>query len=538
MIATLALAFVLAPAQMQMDHGAMQMNPAPTLRDGLGNVHHKVNTKNKMAQKFFDQGLALSYGFNHHASIACFEEAAKLDPTLAMAHWGKAYAMGMNINLPIDAPTNKAAYEEVQKAVALQDHATQQEKDLIDALATRYSNDDNPDFEKLNTAYSNAMADYSRKYPDDLDGKTLYAESIMDLHPWKLYTIDGQPIAGTETVVRTLQEVLKKDPKHIGANHFLIHAVEAGPQPELGLESAKRLGKLAPESGHLVHMPSHIYLRMGMWDNGVKSNDAALVVDRKFLEKTPDPGVYPMYYIHNFDMFRACADMAGNYKDAIWGARNVAEKASTMGPMGEPFAVVPFFEMLRFYKWNDVLQTPAPASQSPFVQAVYHYARGMSFASLGKVDDAQAEMNAFTEQKNKVTPDMYWGLGPASPVLDVDNDLLAARIMKAKGNQSAEIELLKKAVAGYDQIGYDEPADFYYPVRESLGFALLRNNRFDEAVAVFKEELHRHPNNGRAIFGLWRAQVVAGNLLDVDAAEEAFKSAWKKADSGLNLNDL
>lgn len=538
MIVTLALVTVLATSQMQMDHGSMAANPAPTLRAGLGNVHHKVTTKNKTAQKFFDQGLALSYGFNHHASIASFMEAARLDPQMAMAHWGAAYAMGMNINMPIDAATNKMAWEEIQKAIALKDHASEREKDYIDALAQRYSNDDAPDFAKLNTAYSDAMAALVKKYPDDIDAQTYYAESIMDLHPWRLWTIDGLPIAGTETVISTLQKVLKKEPNHIGANHFLIHAVEAGPHPEIALDAAHRLEKLAPQSGHLVHMPSHIYLRMGVWDKGIKANAEALEVDRAFLEKTPDPGVYPMYYVHNFDMFRACADMAGNYAEAIWGANNVAEKAATMGPMGEPYAVVPWLEMARFNKWKDLIALEAPTSQLPFVQAVYHYVKGMAFAATNEEEDAHKEFDAFTELRSKVPADFAWGLGPASQVLEVMGNVLGARLVRLHGDRNVEIDLLQKAVAAYDLVGYDEPADFYYPVRETLGFALLRSNRHAEALAVFKEEAKRHPNSGRALFGLARSYMMNGPMLEADRTEKLLKQAWKYADTPLSLDDF
>ena len=538
MIVTLALATVFARGQMQMDHGAMS-NPAPALRTGLGAVHHPVNTKNKTAQKFFDQGLALTYGFNHHAAIESFEEAARLDPNLAMAHWGAAYAMGMNINLPIDAPTNKAAYAEVEKAVALEGNATTEEKALIDALAKRYSNDDNPDFDALNKAYSDAMGDFVKKYPDDLDAQVLYAESIMDMHPWRYWKMDGTPIAGTETVVSTLQNVLKRDPKHIGANHFMIHAVEASPHPELGLEPARRLGRLAPQSGHLVHMPSHIYLRMGMWDRGLKANEAALAVDKSFLEKTPNPGPYPMYYVHNFDMYRACADMAGNYSKAIWGANNVAEKAGSMGPMGDPYSVEPMLEMVRFGRWSDLLAVPAPISgASTWTQAEYHFARGMALASTNKLDDAQKEYDAFTDLRSKVGADYAYGFTPASQEFEVQGDLLGARLMKARGNHAMEIDLLQKAVAAYDQIDYDEPADFYFPVRESLGYALLRANRHADAVAVFREEARRHPNSGRALFGLWKSLMVTGPMIDADKAENAYKKAWKGADTELSINDL
>jgi len=538
MIATLALFVVFAKPQMQMDHSSMQMNPAPTLRSGLGDIHHLVNTKNKLAQKFFDQGLELSYGFNHHAAIESFEEAAKLDPNLAMAHWGKAYAMGMNINLPIDAATNKAAYAEAQKAVALKDHATAEEKDLIEALAQRYSNDDNPDFDKLNAAYAHAMAGVAAKYPNDPDVQSLYAESLMDLHPWRYWTIDGMPGPDTHTFVSALQNTLKKYPNHIGANHFLIHALEASPHPELALESAHRLEKLAPQSGHLVHMPSHIYLRMGIWDRGLKSNKAALAVDEKFLAKTPDPGVYPMYYIHNFDMYRAIADMAGNYEETMWGARNVAEKAVTMGPMGEPFTTEPWTEMVRFGRWNDIINAKAPDNQSPWMQAQYHFARGMAFASTKQIDDAQKEYDTFVDLRGKTPADYAYGFTPASDIYEVEGDILGARMMKARGDHAMEIDLLTKAVTAYDKIGYDEPADFYFPVRESLGFAQLRANRHPDAVATFKEEVKRHPNSGRALFGLWKSLMMTGPMSDADKAEHAYEKAWKEADIQLSVDDL
>jgi tetratricopeptide (TPR) repeat protein len=536
MIATLAFA-ILARGQMQMDHGAGQ-NPPVTLRKGLGSVHHPVTTTNKKAQQFFDQGLALTYGFNHHAAIASFEEAARLDPHLAMAHWGIAYAMGPNINLPIDPDTNKQAFAEVQKAVALEDYASPAEREMINALAQRYSNDDKPDFDKLNTAYSKAMAQVVKDNPKDLDAATLYAESIMDLHPWRLWTIDGQPVEGTNTVISVLQGVLARNPDHIGANHFLIHTMEASPHPEVALESAHRLEHLAPQSGHLVHMPSHIYLRMGDWGRGLKSNEAALAVDRAFLEKTPNPGMYPMYYVHNFDMYRACSDMAGNYKEAQWGAQNVGEKAATMGPMGEPFAIVPVLEMVRFARWQDILAAPAPASQSPFVQAVYHYSRGMAFASTGDEENTQKEFDAFTDLRGKVPMDATWGLGPASQVLEVEADLLGARLARVKKAPDMEIDLLQKAVAAYDQIGYDEPADFYFPVREALGAALLRNGRSREALDVFAKEVQLHPNSGRALFGLWQAHKAEGHIHEADHAMRAYEKAWAHSDTSLAVDNM
>ena len=534
---SLALVALFAIGQMQMDHGSGHDMHA-MLRTGLGNVRHPITTKNPQAQKFFNQGLALSYGFNHHAAIAAFQEAARLDPSSAMAHWGIAYAMGPNINLPIDAATNKEAFLEARAAQGLSGGASHEESELISALSMRYNNEDHPNFEELNKAYAAAMGNVAQHYPNDLDVQTLYAESLMDLQPWRYWSPDGKPLGRIDEIVTILQAVLKKDPNHIGANHFLIHALEASPHPELADASAKRLGKLAPQSGHLVHMPSHIYLRTGRWEEGIKVNQAALDVDAAFLEKTPNPGVYPMYYIHNFDMLRACADMEGNYKLASWAAQKVSEKAASMGPMGEPFAAVPFLEMTRFAKWKDVLATPAPASQMPYVQAVYHYARGMALATTGDAPGAQKEYDAFADWRSKVPADFTWGFTPGSQILDVEANLFSARMARARGDSAGEIDLLRKAVAGYDQILYDEPADFFYPVRETLGAALIRVNKHGEAISVFRDELKLHPNSGRALFGLVLALKVDGNLLDIEVAQKALQSSWSHADIPLRLEDF
>lgn len=532
----LLLALLFAP-QMQMDHGHMGQQTPATLRKGLGQVHHPVTTSNPLAQKFFDQGLALTYGFNHHASIESFAEAARLDPRMAMAHWGIAYAMGPNINMPIDPDTNRMAAAEVKKAQALESYASPEEVSLIEALANRYSDSDKPDFDALNKNYSTSMRAVAKKYPKDLDAQCLYAESLMDLHPWRLFTADGKPGPDTDEIISTLQGVLAKNPNHIGANHFLIHAVEASPYPELGRAAAKRLNKLAPESGHLVHMPSHIYLRLGDWAQGMKANEAAIKVDAAFLEKNPNPGVYPMYYVHNFDMYRACADMAGCSKAALWGADNVASKAAGMGPMGEPMAIVPMLERVRFAKWADIVALPAPTSADPLVMAIFHYSRGMAYAASKDVENASKEADAFATSRAAVG-DMPWGLGTASQILDVDASLLDARIARAQNNTGLELAKLNEAVAAYDKIGYNEPADFYYPVRETLGGALLRASRYPEAVSVFTAELKLHPNNGRALFGLMNALKVDGSLDAIEAASRQFKQAWKSADTLLRVDDL
>src|SRR6266571_1982773 len=300
-------------------------NPAssPKLLPGLGDVHHPVSTKNSQAQQFFDQGLKLVFGFNHDEARKSFQRAAELDPKLAMAWWGVSLTLGPNYNLPVDLEREKAGYDAVQRAVSLQKNASEPESAYINALVVRYSNDPHVDLHALDRAYKEAMGKLAARYPDDLDAATLYAESAMNLNPWRLWTADGKPAEGTEEIVATLESVLKRDPNHLGANHYYIHAVEASPHPERALPSAARLEKLAPAEGHLTHMPSHIYARVGDHSASARCNQAAMAADRKFLSETNEQGFYRlMYYSHNMH-FLAYADcMRGDFA----GAKAAAEK--------------------------------------------------------------------------------------------------------------------------------------------------------------------------------------------------------------------
>src|SRR6266481_3491878 len=345
---------------------AATKNPVPPVRlmSGLGDVHHPVSTKNREAQQFFDQGMKLVYGFNHDEARKSFERAAELDPKLAMAWWGVSLTLGPNYNLPVDLEREKAGYDAAQRAVALKPNASESERAYIGAVAVRYSNDPKADLHQLDVIYKDAMSKLAARYPDDLDAVTLYAESAMNLNPWKLWAADGKPAEGTEEIVATLESVLKRDPNHLGANHYYIHAVEASPHAERALPCAERLGKLAPAAGHLVHMPAHIYARVGDHPAAAHCNAIAAAADKKFLAATHEQGVYPlMYYSHNLHFLAFAASMDGNFAEAKDAAArvvaNVAPGVKAM-PDLEGFIPTPLIVLFAFERWGDLLKFPAP----------------------------------------------------------------------------------------------------------------------------------------------------------------------------------
>src|SRR3984893_3663910 len=358
------------------------------LMPGLGEVHHPVSTKNAQAQKFFDQGLALVYGFNHDEARKSFQRAGELDPKLAMAWWGVALTLGPNYNLPVDREREKAGYDAVQRALALQEGASVAERAYINALAFRYSNDPKTDLHQLDVAYRDAMSKLVKNYPDDLDAATLYAESMMNLNPWKLWLHDGRANEGTEEIVAVLESVLKRDPNHLGANHYYIHAVEASPHPERALPSAARLEKLASAAGHLVHMPAHIYARVGDHPAAAHCNELAAAADRKFLAATHEQGVYRLfYYSHNLHFLAFAASMEGNFAEAKDAAArlvaNVAPGVKAM-PDLEGFLPTPIVVLFAFERWEDLLKLPVPDSSFLITNAVWHSLRGVAFAHTGK----------------------------------------------------------------------------------------------------------------------------------------------------------
>src|SRR5712691_9249350 len=376
----------------------------PTLEKGVGNVHYAMSTRSADAQKFFDQGMAYLYGFNHEAAIRSFKKASELDPDMAMAYWGIALALGPNINLDVDPGREKQAYEAVQAALKQKTNASPKERDMIAALARRYSNDPKADLKKLSFDYSASMGALRKKYPDDLDLATLYAESMMDLRPWKFWTHDGKPVEGTEEIVRTLESVLKRNPQHLGANHYYIHTVEASTRPDRALASADRLNTLAPASGHLVHMPAHIYQRTGNYAGAAKANESAAAVDRVFIKKNGKEGIYPlMYYNHNLQFGTASYLMDGRFADAKRMADEFGANAAAMVkemPPAESFAVAPTLVLVRFGKWADVVRAPQ-AQPGPLSTVLLHFARGVASRAWATFLRRSASINNSKKHKRR-----------------------------------------------------------------------------------------------------------------------------------------
>ncbi len=529
----LMLILLLSPAAAfgQHGHAAAEVKPA-RLEAGLGPVHHPVSTKNAEAQKFFDQGLAYVYAFNHEEAVRSFKRAAELDPSLAMARWGVALALGSNYNLQADAPQLKEAYANLRQAQALAEGATERERAYIAALAKRYSDAPQADVQKLAADYKAAMSELVKCYPDDLDAATLYAESMMNLRPWKLWSPDGTPAEGTLEIVAVLESVLRRDPRHSGANHYYIHAVEASPDPARALPSAKMLEGLAPAAGHLVHMPSHIYIRTGDYDDAARSNVAAISADRAYFEKSGKAGVYPaMYYNHNIHFLASASAMSGRYADSIKAARELEASVSPYVkamPMLEMFMPYTHVALVRFQKWDEILASPAPDSGLKITTAFWRFARGMAYVSRRQTAEADGELKQLAEIIRGAPEDAPFGNSTARGVLAVAENLLAGRIAQARNDKKTAFELLGKAVAAEDAVSYNEPPDWDLPAREWLGAALVAAGENAEAERVFRAELKKHPRNGRALFGLAESLKRQGKTAAARRAGREFEKAWAR----------
>jgi len=510
----------------------------------VGRQHHPIHTKSKEAQEFFDQGITLIYGFNHEEAVRSFQRAAELDGTSPMPQWGIALAVGPNYNSNVDAEREKLAFETIQKAQQLATAGPQVEKDYVAALATRYSGDANPDYKQLSQSYAAAMKALSAKYPDDLDAATMYAESLMDLNPWKLWSADGKPAEKTLEMVTVLESVLARNPGHAGANHYYIHAVEASCNPARALPSAHRLDTMVPQAGHLVHMPAHIYERTGDFDLAEHNNAEAAKVDTTYAEKAGQVGsIYDlMYHSHNEHFEAMAASMEGNYAQARNAADSMAARLlphAKMMPMLDGFIMTPIWVDVRFSKWQEVLARPEPTKELAGTHVMWRYSRALALAANGQVAEADKERELFVAEVGAFPPDTKFGeMNKARDVLGVATHAIDGRIAAAKGQKDAAIEHWTKAVAIQDTLNYDEPADWYYPVRESLGAALLASGNAPEAERVFRVDLLQNPRNPRSLYGLMQALLAQGNVSNAVWVEAQFNAAWKNADSKLSLKAM
>jgi hypothetical protein len=513
---------------------------------GMGQHHHSISTKSSEAQHFFDQGITLVFAFNHEEAARSFRVATELDPQSAMPYWGVALALGPCINLDVDPPHAKAAYEAVQKALSLSPGATEMERAYIQALAKRYSADPGVNLRKLDVDYAQAMRELSRRYPDDLDAATLYAESLMDLHPWKLWGLDGRPTEGTEEIVAMLESVLRRDPYHLGANHYYIHAVEASPHPEWALASARRLETLAPAAGHLIHMPAHTYFRTGDYQASARSNAIAAETDRVYLRDSRTTGsMYDiLYYAHNLQFLAAAYCMEGRFANAKQAAD---ELAAHIGPMvlgnrsmAEPYVPTPIFVLLRFHRWDEILKLSPPDSSLAMTTAFWHFARGSAAAAKGQIGIAEIERRTLEAARRETPADMEFSMysNKAQAFLDLAANILNARIASAHADRERAIEYWKNAVQIQDRLYYGEPPEWFYPVRESLGAALMLNGQAAQAEAVFRADLDQYPRNPRSLFGLSRSLEAQNKIFDAKWVRREFEAAWNSADVALELGDL
>ena len=509
-------------------------NEQVPLFDNLGTLHHPITTSQSRAQQYFDQGLRLVYAFNHEEAIRAFEEATRIDPNAAMAYWGIAYALGPNINAPMDRQAEGRAYEAIEKAKGLTEKVTPQERAYIEALATRYSVAPDADRKALDKTYVDAMRKVSQQYPDDPDAATLSAEAYMDLRPWDYWTLGGQPHPGTMEIVELLEGVLKRSPQHIGACHYYIHAVEAW-QPERALSCAERLPSLAPGAGHLVHMPSHIYIRVGRYDKAAERNVHAVSADQHYLEGGHLTGVYPAaYYPHNIHFLWAVLTMQGRSGEALQAARDLMKVVSLdvvrQVPELELTVPTPLFALVRFGRWDDILREPSPPSGLNYSVALWHYARGMALTAKGQLDRAKDERAKLDQFAAAMPAERIIGLNSAATLLQIASHVLTGQIAAKQGRIDEAIHHFEKAVGLQDRLRYYEPPDWYYPVRESLGAVLLATGRADHAEAVYREDLKRTPENPWSLYGLAKSLRTQHREGEAATVEERFRRAWSQAD--------
>jgi tetratricopeptide (TPR) repeat protein len=512
---------------------------APRLQK-LGTHTFAVTTRSKRAQAFVNQGVNLTYGFNHVEAARAFREAARLDPNCAMAYWGQALVLGPNINLPMAPEEEPKAFELAQKAVALKAKASPRERAYIDAVATRYSGKPE-DRSARDRAYADAMRDLAKRYPEDLDAATLFAEALMDLRPWAYWAPDGTPYPGTTEASATLERVLGQKPAHPGANHYYIHLVEAT-NPRKAEAAADRLRTLMPGAGHMVHMPGHIYMRVGRYADASAVNEAAIVADEDYIAQCRAQGIYPIgYYPHNIHVLWASATMEGRSETAIAAARKVAARVTDVNmdelPLLAGFKIVPYYALSRFGRWDEILNEPAPPDRFVYVKGTWHYARGLAFVGEGQLDEAEKELLEVRRIASGKDLDFtLFSPNTAASIYAIAPETLAAAIAIAKKDFDRAISHLERAVRLDDGLVYTEPAEWHFPPRGFLAAALLKAGRPREAETIYWDDLKRNAENGWSLFGLSQALAAQGKKDEAAAIEARFKKAWAKADVTLQAS--
>ncbi|WP_282605514.1 lipopolysaccharide assembly protein LapB [Pelagibius sp. Alg239-R121] len=540
-------------AGLKIAEAAKADGPAMPLLDGLGDLSIKITTGNALAQRYFDQGLRLAYGFNHADAIRSFKQAQKIDPGCALCYWGEAWALGPNVNVPMQPEAEQLASNAVTLARSLALQTSEKEQALIAALDQRYfdtsdsdpSDQEDPGRSILDRNFANAMAGVHRRFPDDDDIAVIYAEAMMNLSPWDYWEADAKtPKGRTFEVVSLLEKVLNRNPNHAAAIHLYIHIVEASNTPERAEKHADRLGALMPAAGHIVHMPSHIYYRIGRYIDSVRVNQAAIEADELLFDQLKSSGVYPLvYYPHNVHFVMTSAQMAGADETVLKAARKLDAvlpmAAAQAIPLVQPIKAAPIFALAQFGSRDEILAIPNPGNDVPFIKAMWHYARGSAFAKSGELAAARAEAAAIEEINAKTDlTSLIEAAVPGPEVIALSRHVLLGRIAQAEGNYEEAIGEFSAAVEIQSNLPYMEPPYWYYPVNQSLGAVLLQSERLDDAERAFKAALFEAPNNGWAIYGLIETYRAMGDAQGVKEMQRLFKAAWAGNANSLSLAKL
>ncbi len=528
---------------------ALASNPtaAVPLYDGLDHYSYPISTKNAQAQRYFNQGLLLAYGFNHAEAARSFREAARLDPDCAMCYWGTALVLGPNINAGMEKEAVPIAWEALQTAMRLsqKNHTSAPEKAMIQALAQRYTAQPVDDRQSLDRAYMTAMRNMMQRYPKDLDVATLFAEAMMDTMPWDYWQVDGQPKPEAVAIFEVLEQVLNQNPNHPGANHLYIHAVEKV-KPELAIAAADRLMTLFPNAGHLVHMPSHIYIRTGRYHDAVISNQRGVKADDAYLAQTQAQGIYPLAYRpHNHHFLWFAAMMTGQSQIALEAAEQTAKVDPKLLGEGDlagslqHYSIIPLTTLVRFSQWDKILATSAPGQ--PYPQGIWHYARGKAFLAKGEVSNAHQELQQLQSivTANPALKDLkIWGANSTGSILEIATQVLSGELASAQQQYDQAIAHLKTAVNREDALVYTEPPNWYQPTRQALANVLSKAGKPEEAEEVYRSDLKIYPENGWSLYGLAQSLQAQGKTKEAQSTQAQFRSAWKFADVSLALEPL
>ena len=528
-----------------LQHTTKEGRLAPLLKD-LGDLHVSVTTRNPESQKYFDQGMRLLYGFNHAEALRSFREAARLDDSCAMAYWGQALALAPNINDPaIGADREQQGYDAIREAAKRRAAANEKEQALIDALQARFAAGvASGDREQLNTAYASAMKNVWSKFPQDPDVAVLYADAVMNTRPWDYWTRDGKPQPGIREAKVALEQAIRQYPDHPGARHIYIHLMEASDEVDLAVPSADRLGRLMPGAGHLVHMPSHVYIRVGRYADAAAANIAAIRADEDYITQCRAQGIYPAaYYPHNIHFLAAAHVMEGRSADALAAARKARLKHGHALPQElEGFAQIlealPLLAMVRFGQWDAIERETEPAAGPPFVRAMYHFARGMAFSAAGQPARAKQALESSDRlaSGSEIRDTMIWGLNSLADIASIGTSILRGDIASKAGRHGDAITAFQRAVDIEDDLLYSEPPDWPIPPRHYLAHAYLVAGQPANAERVYREDLKRHRNNGWSLKGLEESLRRQGKTADADRVHEYFQRAWQRADVHLTAS--